>query len=474
MSTLHNFLNDKSHLDKSNTNESSNSTKKIKENESNLKENKENSSKLDASLVKREGSVIEDVESKEKSVQKILNRSKNSSNLVLENNPSQHNLSRNSVDNNMNNNSNLNISAKNSSSPIKPDKSKVEDLSDSKKKLELDKVQEKVLSNSSKLSKTSLKSMPDMEQVEYKNENFKNNKYTLPKKKNEEDEFSHIRIVRSYEDKDLRQNIEQFDIEYMCRCLGLALMKHIESSKDKFHILELINVKEKFDFFSSIFNMNFEFFNTFMNLENKISNLEKLDDYFKLTEGNKIDIKYFQEQEKPKYKKTPEAQISYMSHMKYANDKREDVEILSEKSKIIGDISKIEKIDIPEEIIQENIEIDDEMKTINEFFKQENIKPNVNPHKYKNLCEKTKNILNADLSAIKEVDSIDYVNKNLLQTVEKSKPKKFTTEYIDLLQDSATQFFTENDPKKLEEIMNKVIKILQRLLKMKRKMSTIN
>ncbi len=151
-----------------------------------------------------------------------------------------------------------------------------------------------------------------------------------------------------------------------------------------------------------------------------------------------------------------------MSHMKYANDKREDVEILSEKSKIIGDISKIEKIDVPEEVIQENIEIDDEMKTINEFFKQENIKQNINPNKYKNLCEKTKTILNADLSAIKEVDSIDYVNKNLLQTVEKSKPKNFTTEYIDLLQDSATQFFTENDPKKLEEMMNKVNKTLQR------------
>ncbi len=102
------------------------------------------------------------------------------------------------------------------------------------------------------------------------------------------------------------------------------------------------------------------------------------------------------------------------------------------------------------------------MKTINEFFKQENIKQNINPNKYKNLCEKTKTILNADLSAIKEVDSIDYVNKNLLQTVEKSKPKNFTTEYIDLLQDSATQFFTENDPKKLEEMMNKVNKTLQR------------
>ena len=457
MSTLHNFLNDRSHLDKSNTVESSQSTKKIKENESNFKDNKENSSKLDSSLIKRQGSITEENDIKDKSLQKTLNHSKNSSNLVLEKNPSQQNLSRNSVDNH--NNSNLNISSKNTSSPSKGEKCQVEEVSESKKKIELDKVQEKVLSNSSKLSKTSLKSMPDMEQVEYKNDNVKNNRYTLPKKRNDEDEFSHIRIVRSYEDKDLRQNIEQFDIEYMCRCLGLALMKHIESSKDKNHILEIINVKEKFDFFNTIFNLNFDFFNTFMNLENKISNLERLDDYFKLTEGTKMDIKYFQDQEKPKNKKTPDTQISYMSHMKYANEKAEDVEILSEKSKIIGDLSKIEKIEVPEEIIQENIEIDDEMKTITEFFKQDNIKHNINPNKYKNLCEKTKNILNADLSAIKEVDSIDYVNKNMLQTVEKGQPKKFTTEYIDLLQDSATQFFIENDTKNMEDIKNKVIRI---------------
>ena len=37
------------------------------------------------------------------------------------------------------------------------------------------------------------------------------------------------------------------------------------------------------------------------------------------------------------------------------------------------------------------------------------------------------------------------------------KKPKIDKEYIDLLQDSATHFFTENDPKKLDEL-NKVLR----------------
>ena len=467
MSTLHHILNDKSHLEKSNTNDSLNSAKKIKESESN---NKEVLPKLDKSI-KKQDSLTDVNEINDKLSQKTLNRSKNSSKLIIETTTNQRNSSQQSNNNNsniVNNNSNIlnnNSNIVNNKSQISPLKELKHEKSELIKNEEIDdKIsfeKEKVLSNSSKQSK-SLRSMPDLNQIEFKNNSIKNNKSDVNQKKNDpEDEFSHIRVVRSYEDKDLRQNIDQFDIEYMCRCLGLALMKHVESSKDKNHILELINTKEKFDFFNSIFNMNFDFFNTFFNLENKISNLEKLENYFKLSDSNKLDIKYFQDpkEEKGKLKKVPDHyQISYLSHMKYSNDKVDDVSNnLSEKSKILGDISKLEKIDIPEEIINENIEFDEEMKTINDYFKGQPNKLDLNNNKYKNLCEKTKVILNQELSAIKEVDSVDYINKNLLLTVEKNKSKKPTTEYIDLLQDSATHFFTENDPKKLDEL-NKVLR----------------
>ena len=447
-------------MEKSNTNDSSNSTKKINNNETNLKDVLP---KLNKSVIKKQDSFTEAIDVNEKLSQKTLNRSKNSSKLIIETITNQRNLSQQSNTNNSNANAANN---KSQNSPKIDEKLEKSELNNQKEeyeeKISLEK--EKVLSDSSKLSKKSLKSMPDLDQIEYKNDILKI-KSSIAKIPEQDDEFSHIRVVRSYEDKDLRQNIDQFDIEYMCRCLGLALMKHLESSKDKTHIIELINTKEKFDFFNTIFNINFDFFNTFFNMENKISNLEKLDDYFKLNEGNKLDIKYFQDEDKLKSKKVPNPHISYFSHMKYTNEKIAEVDnCLIEKSTILGgDLSKIEKIDIPEEIINENIEFDEEMKTINEFFKGQQNKSAINNNKYKNLCEKTKVILTQDLSAIKEVDSVDYVNKNLLQTVEKNKQKKPTTEYIDLLQDSATHFFTENDPKKLEEF-NKVFHYLTRLL----------
>ena len=439
-STLHHLINEKSRLDKSNTIDSLKSMKKMIENDPKI----ENNSKSDNSLLlKKEDSINEEIAVKEKSSQKTLNKSKNSLNFNQEI---------------------KDIKATDVNPQLKQDKSSISDKDIKTENnpqinneiTEKSKISEKdKFSNSSLSHEKSLKSMPDLDQIEYKKENS-NNPSKSKKEADPDDEYSHIRIVRSYEDKDLRQNIDQFDIEYMCRCLGLALMKHIESSKEKSHILDLINTKEKFDFFNTIFNLNIEFFNTFFNLESKISNLEKLDKYFKVNEGETLDVKFFQDDEKEKKKKVPDKEISYLSHMKYSNEKNED--LLSEKSKIIGDLSKIERIEIVEEIIDEKIEIDSDMKTINDYFLSEQTRSAAAlNNKYKNVAEKTKNILIQDLSSIKEVDSVDYVNKHLLQTVENKKinVKKPTTEYIDLLQDSATHFFTENDPVKLEEL-NKV------------------
>ena len=98
-------------------------------------------------------------------------------------------------------------------------------------------------------------------------------------------DLSHIRLNKSCEVTYIRQNMDQFDIEYMCRCLGMALMKHLESSKEKSHVMELVDDKEEFSFFNSVYNKNMNFLLTFFNLENQIqqiSNLDKIDYFEKL------------------------------------------------------------------------------------------------------------------------------------------------------------------------------------------------
>ena len=122
MSTLHHILNDKSHLEKSNTNDSLNSAKKIKESESN---NKEVLPKLDKSI-KKQDSLTDVNEINDKLSQKTLNRSKNSSKLIIETTTNQRNSSQQSNNNNsniVNNNSNIlnnNSNIVNNKSQISP------------------------------------------------------------------------------------------------------------------------------------------------------------------------------------------------------------------------------------------------------------------------------------------------------------------------------------------------------------------
>ena len=77
--------------------------------------------------------------------------------------------------------------------------------------------------------------------------------------------------------------MEQFDIEYMCRCLGLAVMKHIETAKDKQHITDILtepttSSSTTFSFYNSTYNNKIDFIFTFFNTETNqpqtISNLD--------------------------------------------------------------------------------------------------------------------------------------------------------------------------------------------------------
>eukprot|EP00340_Litonotus_pictus_P004476 CAMPEP_0170521814 /NCGR_PEP_ID=MMETSP0209-20121228/7197_1 /TAXON_ID=665100 ORGANISM="Litonotus pictus, Strain P1" /NCGR_SAMPLE_ID=MMETSP0209 /ASSEMBLY_ACC=CAM_ASM_000301 /LENGTH=1444 /DNA_ID=CAMNT_0010808907 /DNA_START=518 /DNA_END=4852 /DNA_ORIENTATION=- len=102
-----------------------------------------------------------------------------------------------------------------------------------------------------------------------------------------EEDYGHIRIVKSFEEGEYRQNIDQFDVEYMSRCLGLAVLKHLENGQEKFHVVDILSEKtQKFNFFNSIYNSNFEYFRNFFDVEKeKLSNLQRLE--VELLETNK-------------------------------------------------------------------------------------------------------------------------------------------------------------------------------------------
>jgi hypothetical protein len=380
--------------------------------------------------------------SREKSA-KSQNLEKNISNKTDVSNPSIKQPLNNKIINNPNNtvnplpnntinthycNSNVVSNNKNSASPVKQKKEEKENENDiscqslesiktpnNKEKVE---IIPKELVNDIPEETESQKNSLNLQPITYR--------YTNPKSKkgNKEEEFPEIRVVKSYEDKELRQNFEQFDIEYMCRCLGLALMKHIESAKDKQHILDLINIHEKFDFFNSVFNLNFDFFNSFLNLQNKISNLDKLDEYFRINENNiGINSKEMQFMKENNTKKN-EPLVSLYSHLNYGNE-------------------------IPNETNTRDAEVKKSSNTFN--TKAESIQiahgnNNLNSERYKNVSDRAKTILTQDLTAINEVDSMEFVKNNLLFTVDQ-KIKKQPSQFIDLLQESATNFLAEKDEK---------------------------
>ena len=204
-----------------------------------------------------------------------------------------------------------------------------------------------------------------------------NERYSL-----EENIYDNLRLTKSLGGEYLHQNMDKFDIEYMCRCLSLAIMKLLESGKGKQHITDLMDKEnEKFEFFNNFFNSNYniisEFFdknknneenNTNNNIDNKMSNLEKLElQNNKLNEDN-IDI-------------------NLLKHLKKDIDDKliKEQEIKNKQYKLKNNLADIEK----------------DIKFIDEFFSMNRQRTK----NYKGLTEKTKNIMCKELSYINEVDS---------------------------------------------------------------------
>ena len=181
--------------------------------------------------------------------------------------------------------------------------------------------------------------------------------------------------------------MEKFDIEYMCRCLSLAIMKLLESSKGKQHITDIMEKEnEKFEFFNNLFNSNMDIISDFFgknkdkannNNESpqKISNLEKLE----LKENKTVD---------------DNDDITFLKHIKKDIDEKllKEQEIKNKQFKLKNNLADIEK----------------DIKFIDEFFSmgRKRVK------NYQNISEKSKNIMMKELSYINEVDSeINNTNK---------------------------------------------------------------
>ena len=195
----------------------------------------------------------------------------------------------------------------------------------------------------------------------------------------EQNIFDSLRLNRSLDEENINKDTLKFDIEFMCRCLGLALMRIIEQGKEKQHITELYTSNEtdnqvlNFKFYNSDFNKSINLLKDFFNTNNNK----------KLEEMNMISI----------------LEKFCLEHGDIDND---DIDMM--KHIIKKDDEKIvQKDDLQEETFKLKnglADIENEIKFIGEFFSYGKKKKN-----YQNLSENTKKILCKDLSYIKEIDS---------------------------------------------------------------------
>ena len=175
------------------------------------------------------------------------------------------------------------------------------------------------------------------------------------------------------------KDILKFDIEFMCRCLSLALMRLIEQGNEKQHITELYQLDQnlKFYFINSDFNKNLHLIKDFYNISNTNKD-------FKLGDLNLISI----------------LEKFYMENNDIDND---DIDMMKHIKKS-GDAKFIAKDDISEESFKFRnglADFENEFKFIGEFFAYQKKRSK----NYQDLSENTKKILCKDLSYIKEMDS---------------------------------------------------------------------
>ena len=232
--------------------------------------------------------------------------------------------------------------------------------------------------------------------------------------------YESLRLNRSFSENKT-ENIYLFDLEFLCRCLGLCLSILIETSKESPHIteinLEALSASEiKYFFFNDVFNDNINFLfdvfdkevNTDINGE-QISPLDKLESFLSL--NNKENINF---------------DISYLKHIRKekdealikAEEEKENSKLNNEEQKMNNNINQNAALGNKEGIkIRTGFgDIERDIKFIDEFFSMNNRKKK-KAKNYNFISDMSKNILCKELSYINEIDSeLNGTNSNINNT----------------------------------------------------------
>ena len=232
--------------------------------------------------------------------------------------------------------------------------------------------------------------------------------------------YESLRLNRSFSENKT-ENIYLFDLEFLCRCLGLCLSILIETSKESPHIteinLEALSASEiKYFFFNDVFNDNINFLfdvfdkevNTDINGE-QISPFDKLESFLSLNNKEKInfDISYLKHIRKEK----DEALIK-------AEEEKENSKLNNEEQKMNNNINQNAALGNKEGIkIRTGFgDIERDIKFIDEFFSMNNRKKK-KAKNYNFISDMSKNILCKELSYINEIDSeLNGTNSNINNT----------------------------------------------------------
>ena len=240
---------------------------------------------------------------------------------------------------------------------------------------------------------------------------------TLKEEKLEDMIYESLRLNRSFSENKT-DNVYLFDLEFLCRCLGLCLSILIETSKESPHIteinLEALSASEiKYFFFNDVFNENINFLfdvfdkevNTDINLE-QISPLDKLESYLSLndTEHINFDINYLKHIRKEK----DDALIK----IEEAKENQKPKETKEEQKPNNQGIGGKEGFKIRTGFG----EIEKDIRFIDEFFSINNRKKK-KAKNYNFISDMSKNILCKELSYINEIDSeLNGTNSNINNT----------------------------------------------------------
>ena len=250
----------------------------------------------------------------------------------------------------------------------------------------------------------------------------------------EQNIYETLRLNKSFDEENNNKETIKFDIEFICRCLGLALMKLIEQGQEKEHITELFfdnnenNNKYPFMFFSEEFNNNIFLIKEFFN-ENNNNNDKKI-----LGEKNLISILEQFYMKKNEYENNA---INIISHLKKSKD----------ENYILKDDDNIDNINKINSIV---LDMDNELKFLGHYFSYR--RPKVKD--YQGLSENTKKILGKDLSYIKEIDS--EVNRTLSKKANNSE-SNLSKSNNKTNNNNNENNSVLNDSKNNQENMNKIL-----------------